>query len=64
MYFNDIHIMWYLLAIVLGSLTGQVVDYCSKMFLQEKKIISKQNIKDYLNTVLPNYILIFTVASM
>lgn len=62
MYFNDIHVLWYLFAIILGGIVGQIIDFSCKMFLQEKKIISKENIKNYIKICLPNYILIFIVS--
>lgn len=62
MYFNDIHVLWYLLVIVLGGIAGQVVDYSTKMFLSEKNILSKKNIKEYFKTCIPNYALIAIIS--
>lgn len=62
MYFNNIHILYYTLFAILGGVIGQIVDYCSKIFLKEKRILSKKEIKEYLNIATPNYILIFIMA--
>lgn len=62
MYFNDIHVLWYLLVIILGGIAGQIVDYSTKMFLSEKKILSKNNIKEYLEKCIPNYLLMGIVS--
>lgn len=62
MYFNDIHVLWYLLVIILGGISGQIVDYSTKMFLSEKKILSKSNIKEYFSKCIPNYILMAIIS--
>lgn len=62
MYFNDIHIMIYVLFAILGGLIGQFVDYCNKCFIKEKKIFSKQSFSKYERIVLPNYALIIITA--
>ena len=43
MYFNDVHILWYFLTILIGGIVGQATDYISKSFIDEKKILSKVN---------------------
>ena len=62
MYFNDIHIMIYLLFAILGGLIGQFVDYCNRCFLKEQKIFSKKSLSKYEKIVLPNYVLILITA--
>jgi len=62
MYINDIHILYYVLFAVLGGFVGQFVDYCNKAFLNERKILSKENFKKYNRILLPNYILIIVTA--
>lgn len=37
---------------------GQVIDYCSKAFIAEKKIFSKATFDEYKETGAPNYILV------
>ena len=62
MYFNDVHILYYVGAIILGGVLGQFMDYCSKCFIKKDKIFSKKNIKEYKKIALPNYVLIFLIA--
>lgn len=62
MYFNDIHVLWYLFVIVIGGIIGQIVDYSTKMFLAEKKILSKNHIKEYLANTIPSYALMAIIS--
>ncbi len=62
MYFNDIHILYYVGVLVFGGIIGQFIDYCSKCFIDEKKIFDKKSLKKYSKNNLPNYILIFGIA--
>jgi prepilin signal peptidase PulO-like enzyme (type II secretory pathway) len=64
MYFNDVHIMYYVLIVLIGGLIGQLMDYCSKCFIKEEKIFSKKSAIEYQKTALPNYILIFSIATI
>ena len=47
MYFNDVHILYYVLFGLIGAIIGQFVHYSSKCFLSEKKILSKESYKEY-----------------
>jgi len=58
MFYNDIHILYYVLFGAIGAILGQAIDYCSRAFLKEKKILSKSTVKVYKKTASPNYILI------
>lgn len=62
MYYNNIHVIWYLVAIILGGIVGQIVEYCSDRFIRQEKILSKKNIIKYLKVFMPNYVLIFTIS--
>ncbi len=62
MYINDVNILYYTLIAILGGFIGQFVDYCNKIFLKEEKILSKKNLKEYVRTIKPNYILILITA--
>ena len=44
MYYNDVHILFYVGAVILGGLLGQFMDYCSKCFIKKDKIFSKKKI--------------------
>jgi len=58
MYFNDVHIMIYVLFVIIGGIIGQFVDYCNRCFLKEQKIFSKESFSKYKKIMLPNYLLI------
>ena len=62
MYLNDVHILYYVAAIIIGGLIGQFVDYASRCFIKTKKIFSKKSFKEYKKTWFPNYILIFGIG--
>ncbi len=62
MYFNDVHILYYILVIVLGGFIGQFVDYSSKCFIRKQKIFSKESFNKYKKRALPNYWMISTVS--
>lgn len=62
MYFNDIHVLYYVLIAIIGGVIGQFVDYCNRCFLKEQKIFSKESFKKYKKIVLPNYSLILITA--
>ena len=58
MYFNDVHILYYVLVTIIGGIVGQFVDYCNRCFLKEQKILSKESFSKYKRVILPNYLLI------
>ena len=62
MYFNDVHILYYVAFAIIGGMFGQFVDYCNKCFLREQKIFSKDNFLKYKKTMIPNYLLIAVTA--
>ena len=62
MYFNDVHILYYVGAIVIGGILGQFMDYCSRCFINKDKIFNKEVYRKYKKETLPNYILIIITA--
>ena len=58
MYFNDVHILYYVLIAIVGGIVGQFTDYCSRCFIKEQKIFSKESFAKYKRIMLPNYTLI------
>lgn len=58
MYFNDVHILYYVAFAIFGGLIGQFVDYCNRCFIKEQKIFSKESFSKYKRIMLPNYLLI------
>ena len=62
MYFNDVHIAYYLVAAILGLLVGQGVDWANKRLPEYKKVFTKEIAKEYKNNFKPNYILMILTA--
>ena len=62
MYFNDVHIGYYILVSFLGLLVGQIVDWANKRLPEYKKVFSKEIIKEYKINFKPNYILMIINA--
>lgn len=56
MYFNDVHILFYVLFGIVGGIIGQFVHYSSKCFLSEKKILSKESYKEYKKNSQPSFV--------
>ena len=52
MYFNDVHVLWYVLFGLFGMLLGQLVEWSNKRLPEYKKFFSKEFFKSK-----PNYIL-------
>ena len=53
-YINDVHILF----AFIGGFIGQVIDYLNIVFLNERKVISKESFKKYKETFKVNYKLI------
>ena len=57
MYINDVHIAYYIAALIVGMIVGQIVDWANKRLPEYKKVISKDIITEYKMNFKPNYIL-------
>ena len=62
MYFNDVHIAYYVIAAIVGLFVGQFVDWMNKRLPEYKKVISKDIISEYKAKFKPNYILMFITS--
>lgn len=62
MYLNDVHIAYYVFAIILGLFVGQIVDWLNKRLPEYKKVISKDILSEYKYNFKPNYILMLVTA--
>lgn len=62
MYINDLHILTYVIAGIIGLMVGQFIDYCNNRLPEYKKILSKDFFKEYLKNCKPKYILMIIVA--
>lgn len=58
LYINDVHILLYVLIAFIGGIVGQFIDYINIAFLNERKILNKQTLKEYKKVFKTNYLLI------
>ena len=64
MYFNNVHIVIYLVIAFLGLIIGKFVAWCNIRFPDEKKIFSKDFFKESKEGLKYNYITMFLVAGL
>ena len=62
MYFNDVHILYYVIAAIAGLLVGQIVDWANKRLPEYKKVFSRDIITEYKMEFKPNYILMILTS--
>ena len=62
MFINDIHIAYYIGAIILAIFVGQFVDWMNKRLPEHKKVFSLDIFKEYKAKFKPNYILMLIIA--
>lgn len=62
MYFNDVHIAYYVLVTILGLAVGLFIDWMNKRLPEYKSVISKDFITELKMKFKPNYILMFVTA--
>ena len=62
MYFNDVHIAYYVVAAIVGLFVGQFVGWINKRLPEYKSVISKDIIKEYKSHFRPHYILMLITA--
>lgn len=63
MYIQNIHILLYLCVGLLGMAVGQFIGWCNLRLPEYKKVFSKE-IRLYLKTMKPNYLLMFITAAV
>ena len=64
MYLNDVHIVYYVVAAIIGLLVGQITDWANKRLPEYKKVFSKDIISEYKMNFKPNYILMLLTAAI
>lgn len=64
MYFNDVHIVYYVIVAIMGLIVGQLVDWVNKRLPEYKSVISKDIITEYKMNFKPNYILMLLTAGI
>lgn len=62
MYINDLHILTYVIAGIIGLIIGQFIDWCNLRLPEYKKVFSKDFFREYLKNCKPKYILMVIVA--
>lgn len=62
MYINDLHILTYVAAGIIGLFIGQFIDWCSLRMPEYKKVFSRDFFKEYLKNTKPKYLLMVIVA--
>ena len=62
MYINDLHILTYVAAGIIGLFVGQFIDWCSLRMPEYKKVFSRDFFKEYLKNTKPKYLLMVIVV--
>lgn len=62
MYFNDVHIAYYVVAAIIGLFVGQFVDWMNKRLPEYKTVFSKEFFTEQKMNFRPNYILMLVTA--
>lgn len=61
MYFNDVHISYYLILAIIGLFIGLIVDWANKRLPEYKKVVSLEFFKQYKKMFKPNYVLMLLI---
>ena len=64
MYINNVNIGYYILVSILGLFIGELVNWMNKRLPDEKPIITRGGIKEYIHQFKPNYILMILTAAI
>ncbi len=64
MYYNDVHIGYYLAVAILGLFLGQFVDWANKRLSEYKKVLSLDIFREYKRNFKPNYILMLLTSAI
>lgn len=62
MYLNDVHIIYYVVAAILGLFVGQFIDWMNKRLPEYKKVFSKEFITEHKMNFKPNYLLMLITS--
>jgi leader peptidase (prepilin peptidase)/N-methyltransferase len=63
MYFNDVHIMYYVIVAIIGLFVGQFVDWMNKRLPEYKKVFSLDIFREHKKVFVPNYALMLINAT-
>lgn len=62
MYFNDVHIGYYLLISIIGLFIALIIDWMNKRLPENQKVITLDFFKEYKKELKPNYILMILIS--
>ena len=62
MYINDVHIVYYAIAVILSIFIGQLVGWANYRMPEYKKVLSKDIITEYRIKFQPHYLLMLIIA--
>ncbi len=62
MYYNDVHIGYYLAVAIIGLFVGQFVDWANNRLPEYKKVLSLDIFREYKREFKPNYILMILTS--
>lgn len=62
MYINDVHILYYVIAGILGLIVGAFMNWCNYRLPENKKVFSKEYFTKKKEALKPDYILMITNA--
>lgn len=62
MYYNDVHIIYYVIATIFGLFVGQFIDWINKRLPEYKKVFSRDFISEQKMNFKPNYILMLITS--
>lgn len=64
MYFNDVHIVYYVVLGILGLFVGEFVNWMNQRLPEYKKVFSKDFISEYKMNFNPNYVLMLITSAL
>ena len=64
MYISDVHIIYYVVAMIAGLFIGEFIDWMNKRLPEYKKVFTKEFFIERKNNFKPNYILMFVTATI
>ena len=64
MYINDVNIIYYVIAAIIGLFVGEGVNWANKRLPEYKPVFSKEFFKEMKMNFKPNYILMFLISAI
>lgn len=64
MYFNNLHILWFVMIAFIGLAIGKIVSYINERFVTEKPVFTKDFFKEVIKNYDFNYLIMLTIAGM